>query len=109
MIEVSAVQVSLSKTLNPKLLTVGLAAPCMAAAAQCCITVCVCEWVNERPLQSPLGHLDGAGKLPYSTVHLAFCHQAYQPLRELDTADLHGPPFHTMVVKYQPVRTGHLG
>lgn len=47
-----SVVVSVGKTLNPKLLSIRLAAPCVAAAIYWCMNVC--EWVNETPLWSTL-------------------------------------------------------
>lgn len=56
---------SLGKTLNPELLLIELAAPCMVAANHWVVS----EWVNERPLKNTLGSREGAGKLFMSAVN----------------------------------------
>ena len=42
------VEVSLSKTPNPQLLLTSWLVPCMAANRCWCVSVSVCEWLNER-------------------------------------------------------------
>lgn len=108
MIEVLAVQVSLGKTLNPKLLSVGLAAPCMAAAAQWCISVCVngCMRGHCKALWGTLMELES-----YRTVQSIY-HFANKRTNHSESSTLQIsmiPPFIQWWKKYQPVRTGHLG